>query len=153
MLNQCQFIGHLGRDPEVRTFGNGGKVCNLRLACSEKWKDKEGNKHEKTEWVSIAIFNDGLVRIAEQYLKKGSKIFVSGKLATRKYQAQDGSDRYSTEVVLQGFGGTLTMLDGREGGSQGDNDSGGGYGGQQEPDRNQGGGYGGGSGLDDDLPF
>lgn len=160
MLNQCQFIGNLGRDPEIRTFSNGNKVCNLRLACSEKWKDKDGNKQEKTEWVSIAIFNDGLVRIAEQYLKKGSKIFVSGKLATRKYQAQDGTDRYSTEVVLQGFGGTLTMLDGREGGSQdGNQDNGGGqsggYGGDNQGSYGAGGGpnSGGRSDMDDEIPW
>ena len=122
MLNQCSFIGNLGRDPEVRTFQNGGKVCNLRLAVSEKWRDKEsGERKESTEWVSVAVFNDGLVRVCEQYLKKGSKVFVQGKLKTRKYQAQDGSDRYSTEVVLQGFGGTLTMLDGPSGGGQSDN--------------------------------
>lgn len=126
MLNQCQFIGHLGRDPETRTFSNGGKVCNLRLAVSERWKDANGERKESTEWVSVAVFQEGLIRVCEQYLKKGAKVFVSGKLKTRKYQAQDGSDRYSTEVVLQGFGGTLTMLDGPSGGgqSQGGYDSG-----------------------------
>ena len=129
-VNKVILIGNLGRDPEVRTFGNGGKVCNLRIATSENWKDKNtGERREKTEWHSVSIFNDGLVRIAEQYLKKGSKVYIEGALQTRKYQAPDGSDRYSTEVVLQGFGGTLTMLDGRsEGGSQG---GGGGYGGGQ----------------------
>ena len=128
-VNKVILIGNLGRDPEVRTFGNGGKVCNLRIATSENWKDKNtGERREKTEWHSVAIFNDGLVRIAEQYLKKGSKVYIEGALQTRKYQAQDGTDRYSTEVVLQGFGGTLTMLDGRgEGGGQG----GGGYDGGQ----------------------
>ena len=139
-VNKVILIGNLGRDPEVRTFGNGGKVCNLRIATSENWKDKNtGERREKTEWHSVAIFNDGLVRIAEQYLKKGSKVYIEGALQTRKYQAQDGTDRYSTEVVLQGFGGTLTMLDGRDGGSQGGGDQGG-YGGGD-----QGGGYGGGS--------
>lgn len=150
MLNQCSFIGNLGRDPEVRTFGNGGKVCNLRLAVSEKWRDKEsGERKESTEWVSVAVFNDGLVRVCEQYLKKGSKVFVQGKLKTRKYQAQDGSDRYSTEVVLQGFGGTLTMLDGPSGGgqSQGGYDSGS-TGNYDAPP--QSGGY---DDLNDDLPF
>ncbi len=129
-VNKVILIGNLGRDPEVRTFGNGGKVCNLRIATSENWKDKNtGERREKTEWHSVSIFNDGLVRIAEQYLKKGSKVYIEGALQTRKYQAPDGSDRYSTEVVLQGFGGTLTMLDGRsEGGSQGGGD---GYGGGQ----------------------
>lgn len=148
MLNQCQFIGHLGRDPEVRTFSNGNKVANLRLACSEKWKDKNtGERKEKTEWVSIAVFQDGLVRIAEQYLKKGSKIFVSGKLATRKWQDQSGQDRYSTEVVLQGYDGTLTMLDGPSDNSQ-QRDQGG-YGSQDS----SGYGAGGRSDLDSDIPF
>jgi len=118
MLNHCQFIGNLGRDPEVRSFTNGGKVCNLRLACSETWKDKNtGERKERTEWVSVAIFSEGLVRVAEQYLRKGSKVFVSGKLQTRKWPDKDGNDRYSTEVVLQGFDSKLVMLDGkREGG-------------------------------------
>ena len=168
-VNKVILIGNLGRDPEVRTFGNGGKVCNLRIATSENWKDKNtGERREKTEWHSVAIFNDGLVRIAEQYLKKGSKVYIEGALQTRKYQAQDGTDRYSTEVVLQGFGGTLTMLDGRgEGGGQGggggygNDDQGGGYSGGGG---NQGGGHGGGnaggsgagggrSDMDDEIPF
>ena len=159
-VNKVILIGNLGRDPEVRTFGNGGKVCNLRIATSENWKDKNtGERREKTEWHSVAIFNDGLVRIAEQYLRKGSKVYIEGALQTRKYQAQDGTDRYSTEVVLQGFGGTLTMLDGRDSGSQGGGDQGGGYGGG-----NTGGGYDGGnagggstggghSDMDDEIPF
>ena len=103
-----------GRDPEVRSFTSGGKVCNLRIATSETWKDRNtGERREKIEWHSVSIFQEGLVRVAEQYLKKGSKIYVEGQLQTRKYQAQDGTDRYSTEVALQGFGGALTMLDGR----------------------------------------
>lgn len=118
MLNQCQFIGNLGADPEIRTFNNGNKVCNLRLACTEKWT-KDGERKEKTEWISVAIFGDGLIRVAEQYLRKGSKVFVQGKFTTRKWQDQSGADRYSTEIVLQGFGGVLTMLDGKsEGGGQ-----------------------------------
>lgn len=147
MLNQCQFIGNLGADPECRTFQNGNKVCNLRIAVSERWKDKtSGEKREKTEWVSVSIFQEGLIRIAEQYLKKGSKVFVSGKLQTRKWQDQSGQDRYSTEVVLQGIGSTLTMLDGKpsDGGGSGDQ---GGYGGGQQ------GGYGGGSDMGDEVPF
>ncbi|MFT5649225.1 MAG: single-strand DNA-binding protein [Yoonia sp.] len=174
-VNKVILIGNLGRDPEVRTFGNGGKVCNLRIATSENWKDKNtGERREKTEWHSVAIFNDGLVRIAEQYLKKGSKVYLEGALQTRKYQAQDGSDRYSTEVVLQGFGGTLTMLDGRSeggqggggyGGGQGGNDpqgggDSGGYGGGNPGGGNSGGGYDGGgssgggrSDMDDEIPF
>jgi single-strand DNA-binding protein len=112
-LNQCSFIGNLGADPEVRSLGNGGKVCNLRLAVSETWKDKNsGERKEKTEWVSVVIFGDGLAGVAERYLRKGSKVFVQGKLATRKWQDQSGNDRYSTEVVLQGPGAVLTMLDG-----------------------------------------
>lgn len=148
MLNQCSFIGNLGRDPEVRTFQNGGKVCNLRIACTEKWKDKNsGERKEHTEWVSAAIFNDGLVRIAEQYLKKGSKVFIQGKLATRKWQDQSGQDRYSTEVVLQGFGGTLTMLDGPSGNGSQQNQ------GYDEPPAS-GEGYGGGTGgIEDEIPF
>jgi len=137
-VNKVILVGNLGRDPEVRTFQNGGKVCNLRIATSETWKDRNtGERREKTEWHSVAIFQEGLVRVAEQYLRKGSKVYIEGQLQTRKWQDQSGQDRYSTEVVLQGFGGTLVMLDGRgEGGG-----SGGGYGGG-----GQGGGYGGGGG-------
>ena len=126
-LNKVMIIGNLGRDPEVRSFQNGGKVCNLRIATSETWKDKNtGERREKTEWHSVAIFQEGLVRIAEQYLKKGSTVYIEGKLQTRKWQDQSGQDRYSTEVVLQGFDGVMTMLGGRgDGGSGG----GGGYGG------------------------
>ena len=142
-VNKVILIGNLGRDPEVRSFQNGGKVCNLRIATSETWKDRNtGERREKTEWHSVAIFQEGLVRVAEQYLRKGSKVYIEGQLQTRKWQDQSGADRYSTEVVLQGFGGTLVMLDGRsEGGGGG---GGGGYGG------GQGGGYGGGGGYPDD---
>lgn len=134
-VNKVILIGNLGRDPEVRTFQNGGKVCNLRIATSETWKDRNtGERREKTEWHSVAIFNEGLVRVAEQYLRKGSKVYIEGQLQTRKWQDQSGQDRYSTEVVLQGFGSTLTMLDGRDGGQGGG--GGGNYGGGQ-----QGGGY------------
>ena len=138
-VNKVILIGNLGRDPEVRSFQNGGKVCNLRIATSENWKDKNtGERKERTEWHTVAIFNEGLVRIAEQYLRKGSKVYIEGQLQTRKWQDQSGQDRYSTEVVLQGYGGTLTMLDGRsEGGGGGGGYSGGG---------GQGGGYGGGGG-------
>jgi len=121
MLNRVQIIGFLGADPEVRSFNNGNKVCNLRIATSEQWKDKtSGEKREKTEWHTVAIFQEGLVRIAEQYLHKGSKVFLEGKLQTRKWQDQSGADRYSTEIVLQGFDGTLTLLDPKKQG----NDSG-----------------------------
>ena len=159
-VNKVILIGNLGRDPEVRSFQNGGKVCNLRIATSETWRDRNtGERKERTEWHSVAIFQEGLVKVAEQYLRKGSKVYIEGQLQTRKWQDQSGQDRYSTEVVLQGFNGTLVMLDGRDGGGSG----GGGYGGGYEDDR--GGGYGGGSGggpqgggggradMDDEIPF
>ncbi len=166
-VNKVILIGNLGADPEVRTFQNGGKVCNLRIATSETWKDRNtGERREKTEWHSVAIFQEGLVRVAEQYLKKGSKVYVEGKLQTRKWQDQSGQDRYSTEVVLNGFDGTLTMLDGRSegGGGGGGNYSGGGYsgggsGGSSYGGGNDGGyggsqtGGGGGSDMDDEIPF
>ncbi|WP_037307235.1 single-stranded DNA-binding protein [Ruegeria halocynthiae] len=141
-VNKVILVGNLGRDPEVRSFQNGGKVCNLRIATSENWKDRNtGERRERTEWHSVAIFNEGLVRVAEQYLRKGSKIYVEGQLQTRKWQDQSGQDRYSTEVVLQGFGSTLVMLDGRGEGGGGGGGFGGGqsgsYGGGQA-----GGGYG-----------
>lgn len=127
MLNKVQIIGNLGRDPEIRSFSNGGRVCNIRVATTEKWKSKDGERKEHTEWHSVAIFQEGLVGVCEKYLKKGSKVYVEGTLKTRKYQAQDGSDRYSTEIVLQGFGGTLVMLDSKGGDSGGGSyDSGGG---------------------------
>jgi single-strand DNA-binding protein len=120
-LNKVMLIGNLGRDPEVRSFQNGGKVCNLRIATSETWKDRDtGEKREKTEWHSVAIYSEGLVRVAEQYLKKGSKVYIEGKLATRKWQDQSGQDRYSTEIVLQGIGSVLTMLDGAPKGDGGE---------------------------------
>lgn len=163
-LNKVMIIGNLGRDPEVRSFQNGGKVCNLRIATSERWRDKStGENREKTEWHSVAIFSEGLVRVCEQYLRKGSKVFVEGQLQTRKWQDQSGNDRYSTEVVLQGYNGTLTMLDGRDGGgSQGGggyDQDGGGYGGGSQGGGSQSGGYdsgpqgGGNSDLDDEIPF
>jgi single-strand DNA-binding protein len=132
MFNQCTIIGHMGADVETRTFGNGGKVANIRLAVTDKWKDKNsGEQREKTEWVPVEIYSEGLVRVAEQYLKKGSKVLVQGKYTTRKYQAQDGSDRYSTAVVLQGFDSKLVMLgggernnDGNRGGGSANNDPG-----------------------------
>ena len=163
-VNKVILIGNLGADPEVRQFQNGGQVCNLRIATSETWKDKNtGERREKTEWHNVAIFSEGLVRIAQQYLKKGSKVYIEGKLQTRKWQDQNGQDRYTTEVVLQGFDGTLTMLD-SPGGGQGGGGQGGGGGG-----RMGGGGYGGGSSggprelegppqdfnqdFDDEIPF
>lgn len=148
-VNKVILIGNLGADPDVRTFQNGSKVCNLRIATSETWKDKNtGERKEKTEWHQVAIFSEPLTRVAEQYLRKGSKVYLEGKLQTRKWQDQTGSDRYSTEVVLQGYDGTLVMLDGKSG-----DQSGGGYEGQQ------GGGYGdqrqdnNRRDLDDEIPF
>lgn len=173
-LNKVMLIGNLGADPEIRSFQNGGKVCNLRIATTENWKDREGQRQERTEWHTVAIFSEGLVNVCERFLKKGSKVFVEGQLQTRKWQDQNGQDRYSTEVVLRGFNGTLTMLDGRSGGGEGggggggnwnqgggSGGSGGGSGGGQGGGWNQGGGSSGGSGggsnfgddLDDDIPF
>ena len=141
MLNQVSIIGNLGRDPETRTFHNGGKVCNLRVACSETWKDRNtGERKERTEWVSVAIFSEGLVRVCEQYLRKGSKVYLQGKLQTRKWQDQSGQDKYSTEVVLQGFDAKLVMLDGPSGDRQ------------QPPQDSGQGGYGG-SDYGDNIPF
>ncbi len=119
-VNKVTILGNLGADPDIRTFQNGNKVCNLRIATSETWKDKSsGERREKTEWHSVAIFSEGLVRVAEQYLKKGSKVYIEGSLQTRKWQDQSGNDRYSTEVVLQGFNATLVMLDGKPEGQSG----------------------------------
>ena len=167
-VNKVILIGNLGRDPEVRSFQNGGKVCNLRIATSDNWKDKNtGERREKTEWHSVAIFQEGLVRIAEQYLRKGSKVYIEGQLQTRKWQDQSGQDKYSTEVVLQGYGGTLTMLDGRDGGGVGAPSGGGsGYDNRQDGGYDSGydSGYSGGPAqgggtpapsrdLDDEIPF
>lgn len=163
-VNKVILIGNLGADPEVRTMGSGGKVVNMRIATSENWTDKaSGERREKTEWHNVVIFNENLARVAEQYLKKGSKVYVEGQLQTRKWQDQSGQDRYTTEVVLQRFRGELTLLDSRGeggGGSGGNFGGGGGYGGA-----GSGGGSGGGGGsrqgsrpsfdddLDDDVPF
>jgi acetolactate synthase small subunit len=155
-VNKVILIGNLGRDPEVRTFQNGGKVCNLRIATSETWRDRNtGERRERTEWHSVAIFNENLVRLAEQYLRKGSKVYIEGKLETRKWQDQSGQDRYSTEVVLRPYAGELTFLDSRDGGQGG---GGGGYGddrgGGFPDDRGgYGGGAGGGNDMDDEIPF
>lgn len=149
-LNQCTFTGRLGADPETRSFQNGGKVCNLRLAVGEQWKDKNsGERKERTEWVTVTIHSEGLVGVASQYLRKGSRILVQGKQQTRKWQDQQGNDRYSTECVLQGFDAKLIMLDGPSGGNAGGNQ-------RREPDGSQGhADQGGGFGLEDDsdIPF
>src|SRR3989304_9048430 len=117
-VNKVILIGNLGADPEVRRTQDGRPIVNLRVATSETWRDKTtGERREKTEWHRGVIFNEGLCRVAEQYLKKGAKVYIEGQLQTRKWQGQDGQDRYSTEVVLQGFGGQLTMLDGARSGA------------------------------------
>jgi single-strand DNA-binding protein len=171
-VNKVILVGNLGKDPEIRSFQNGGKVANFSIATSESWKDKNtGEKREKTDWHNVAIFNEGLVRVAEQYLRKGSKVYIEGQLQTRKWTDQSGSDKYTTEVVLQNYNGTLVMLDGRSdgGGSGGGsggmrssggggwgNDGGGSSGGNYGSGSNQGSGSGGGafdSDLDDDVPF
>lgn len=160
-VNKVILVGNLGADPESRSFSNGGEVVNLRVATSETWKDRDGNRQEKTEWHTVAIFNENLGRVAKSYLKKGSKVYLEGQLQTRKWQDQSGNDRYSTEIVLQKFRGELVLLDAREGG--GGNFGGGGA----EYGSGSGGGFGGGGSkpqsrpqpaafdtdLDDDVPF
>ncbi|WP_435258795.1 single-stranded DNA-binding protein [Thioclava sp. FR2] len=176
-VNKVILIGNLGRDPEVRSFQNGGKVVNLRIATSETWRDRNtGEKKERTEWHSVAIFNEPLAKIAEQYLRKGSTVYIEGQLETRKWQDQSGQDRYTTEVVLRPYAGNMTLLGGRgDGGASGG--GGGGYddrGGYDDYGSGSGGGggYGGGSSggggrggdrgpsggggrpdLDDEIPF
>ena len=183
-FNKVILIGNLGADPEVKSFQNGGRIANLRIATSENWKDKAtGEKKERTEWHSVVLQSDGLVGVAERYLRKGSKIYIEGQLRTRKWQDKDGNDRYSTEVSVGGLGGVLTMLDGALGGGQGGGGgggqraggggggsdwgggqkSGGGGGGGNDWGGGSGGGGGAGSGgggkggyaddLDDDIPF
>lgn len=156
-LNKVMLIGNLGADPEVRSFQNGGRVANLRIATSESWKDKNtGERREKTEWHTVAVFSEGLIGVIERYIKKGSKVFVEGALQTRKWQDQNGQDRYSTEVVIQGMGGTLTMLDGASGNDRGEQRKPYDVPDQQNhlndphPNKAQGGGY---EDLDDDIPF
>ena len=156
-VNKVILVGNLGADPEARSLNNGGEVVNLRVATSESWKDRDGNRQERTEWHNVVIWNENLGRVAKNYLRKGSKVYLEGQLQTRKWQDQSGQDKYTTEVVLQRFRGELVLLDPREGGG------GGGYGGGQSS-----GGYGGGGGgqqqsrpqpatfdndLDDDVPF
>jgi single-strand DNA-binding protein len=116
-VNKVILVGNLGADPESRSFSNGGEVVNLRIATSENWKDRDGNRQERTEWHSVAIFNENLGRVAKSYLRKGSKVYIEGQLQTRKWQDQSGNDRYSTEIVLQKFRGELVLLDSREGGA------------------------------------
>jgi single-strand DNA-binding protein len=158
-VNKVILVGNLGADPEIRRTQDGRPIANLSVATSESWRDKNsGERREKTEWHRVVIFNEGLCKIAENYLKKGSKVYLEGQLQTRKWQDQSGQDKYSTEVVLQGFNGNLTMLDGRnEGGGGGGGSRGGDYGGGGDfGGGSSGGGFGGGGSsrdLDDDIPF
>ncbi|MEH2468726.1 single-strand DNA-binding protein [Nitrobacteraceae bacterium AZCC 2161] len=168
-VNKVILVGNLGKDPEVRRMQNGNPVVNLTVATSENWRDKAtGERKEKTEWHRVVIFSEGLAKVAEQYLKKGAKVYIEGALQTRKWTDPQGVEKYSTEIVLQGFNSTLTMLDGRAGGGAGG--GGGGYGGDDNggdfgssspssaPPRrvaaaSAGGGGGRGSDMDDDIPF
>lgn len=154
-VNKVILVGNLGDDPEARSLNNGGEVVNLRVATSENWKDKDGNRQERTEWHRVVIFNENLGRVAKSYLRKGSKVYLEGQIQTRKWQGQDGQDRYSTEVVLQRFRGELVLLDskGGGGGSYGDDQGGGDYGGGQraQPQGRPAPAFD--SDLDDDVPF
>jgi single-strand DNA-binding protein len=172
-VNKVILIGNLGKDPEVRSMQNGGKVCNLSVATSESWKDKmSGERKERTEWHRVVIFNENLISVAERFLKKGSKVYLEGQIETRKWSDQAGVEKYSTEVVLRPFRGELTLLDSREGGGGGGYGGGEGYGGggasgggrssggSGSGGQGGGGNYGGGGGftpsgpdLDDEIPF
>ena len=159
-VNKVIIVGNLGRDPESKAFQNGGKVVNLRIATSESWKDKmSGERKEKTEWHSVVIYNENLARIAEEYLRKGSKVYIEGQLQTRKWSDQSGAEKYTTEIILQRFRGALTLLDGRSGDSDRGGDEGGGRGSTRDDRRGASSSNGGGGGgrqnfdLDDDIPF
>ena len=175
-VNKVIIVGNLGRDPEVRSFPNGGKVVNLNIATSETWRDKaSGERKERTEWHRVSILSEPLAKIAEQYLKKGSKVYIEGQLETRKWQDQSGAEKYTTEVVLRPFSGNMTLLDSRDGGGTGGGTGGGSSDGYEDRGRDdyQGGGSGGGSGgygggnrgggapasgsrasdMDDEIPF
>ncbi len=172
-VNKVILVGNLGKDPESRSFQNGGKVVSFSLATSDNWKDKSsGERKEKTEWHNVSIFSEGLARVAEQYLKKGSKVYLEGQLETRKWQDQSGNDRYTTDVVLRNFNSSMVLLDGR---SEGGGGGGGGYGGGRQSGGYDDGGFGSGNtgggsrggassggnrpapaafdDLDDDVPF
>jgi|SRR5579884_4119548 len=160
-VNKVILVGNLGADPEARSLNNGGEVVNLRVATSESWKDRDGNRQERTEWHQVVIFNENLGRVAKSYLRKGSKVYLEGQLQTRKWTDNNGNDRYSTEIVLQKFRGELVLLDSRDGGG------GGGRGDYADQDFGGGGGFSSGGGsrpqskpqpafdtdLDDDVPF
>ncbi len=161
-VNKVILVGNLGKDPESRSFANGGKVVSFSIATSENWKDKSsGDRKEKTEWHNVSIFSEGLARVAEQYLKKGSKVYLEGQLETRKWQDQSGNDRYTTDVVLRNFNSSMVLLDGREsggasgGGSRGgggySDEFGGGGGGAKPQSRPQPAAFD--TDLDDDVPF
>ena len=158
-VNKVILVGNLGKDPEIRRTQDGRPIANLRVATTETWRDKTtGERREKTEWHSVVIFNEGLCRVAEQYLKKGAKVYIEGALQTRKWQGQDGQDRYTTEVVLQGFNSTLTMLDGRGGPAAGMQEEGQApYAGNGNGDKRSGKPAGGKGSfdkqLDDEIPF
>ena len=168
-VNKVILVGNLGQDPESKSFQNGGEVVNLRVATTENYKDREGNRQEKTQWHSVAIFNENVGRIAKQYLRKGSKVYLEGQLETRKWQDNNGADRYTTEIVLRSFNAQMVLLDGRNDSRGGGGGGGGGGFGDDEGyggGRGGGGGFGGGgsrsgskpppafdSDLDDDVPF
>jgi single-strand DNA-binding protein len=176
-VNKVILVGNLGDDPESRSLNNGGEVVNLRVATSETWKDRDGNRQERTEWHRVVIFNENLGKVAKSYLKKGSKVYLEGQLQTRKWQDNSGADKYSTEIVLQRFRGELVLLDSRGGGAGGGAGGGGGGYGDDYGSGGGGGGFGGGGGgfsggagggarggaqsrpstfdsdLDDDVPF
>lgn len=169
-VNKVIIVGNLGADPEVKSFPSGGRIANLRIATSESWTDRTTNERkERTEWHSVVLDNDNLVRVAEQYLRKGSKVYVEGQLRTRKWQDRDGNDRYTTEVYVGRFRGELTLLDSRREGGGGGGYGGDDYGASSAPARSSGGGFGGSSNnsggfsnkpassfpddMDDDVPF
>ncbi|MBC7158926.1 MAG: single-stranded DNA-binding protein [Porphyrobacter sp.] len=161
-LNKVMLIGNLGQDPEIKSFQNGGRICNLRIATSETWKDRQtGDRKERTDWHTVVLQSEGLVGVAERYLRKGSKVYIEGQLRTRKWQDQSGNDRYTTEVSVGGMNGVMTMLDGPGGGGGGGGQRGGGGefergGGGSRGETGGGPGGGGGSfadDLDDDIPF
>lgn len=168
-VNKVILVGNLGADPEARSLNNGGEVVNLRIATSETWKDQSGQRQERTEWHRVVIFNENLGRVAKQYLRKGSKVYLEGQIQTRKWTNQQGQEQYSTEIVLQRFRGEMVLLDSRGGGGAGDfgggddfgsggTASGGGQSRSGGAARSSGGGFGGGNApfdtdLDDDVPF
>jgi len=155
-VNKVILVGNLGADPEARSLNNGGEVVNLRVATSEQWKDRDGNRQERTEWHQVVIFNENLGKVAKSYLRKGSKVYLEGQLQTRKWTDQSGNDKYTTEVVLQRFRGELVLLDARgegggSGGGYGDEFGGGSSGGSQRQQRPQPASFD--ADLDDDVPF